>query len=395
MPVVVNESGRGECLGLGEKFAEFTILAAQPFTQRNLDRFGATWLLKHAKKVHLVDASSVVWGDTAVETDESDAVDGVLRPKTWEELEPLFQKSQGSLLIQYLAPYMVEPLFELASRYSISICCFDMGRIPATRSFAKRIVSGVKRLVSDPKSLLQRAQGLDAPATAIDFLVLSGRDCDLKPTPWRKMARTVVPSHSYDYVIWKEAAPFVHPEPYIVFLDQAKENHPHWKTLYGYNPFERRGYYSQIETLLRRLSDTYGMPVLVALHPRSPDKDPRPYNGFQTFQDRTPSLVKGASLVVVQDSTAVSFAVLGRKPVVFVEMPEQRTVWQKGNVTRDMSDLLGSPVVRPGSRRLPSPGHLQVDESKYSAYEAMYIRHPSCTGTPVWDRVFGVSAPRI
>jgi hypothetical protein len=381
-------------LGLGEKFSTFIIVSMQAFTQRNLDRFGATWLLNHAKSVHLVDLSLLVWDKVSVSTHQDDVVRGVLKPESWEDVKSLLQQhGQGALLVPHVTPYLGMPLLKLIAEQSISTLFYDSGRTPDSRSLFRLIAARTQSAVSDPVGLMRRTvKRLTAVQVPIDYFVLSGTDCEFRPHSWSKDARLIIPSHAYDYVVWKESSPFAYSKPYIVFLDQAKADHPDFMKLLGANPFTRESYYPHIEKFLCHLSATFGMPVLVALHPRSSDAGcPRSYQGFQTYRGRTASLVKGSSLVVSHDSTAISFAVLGRKPLILADFDEKRRRLHIGNIRRNVSAQLGVPVVHINSRTLPKAERLTVDEAKYAAYEAMYIRHPACNGIPIWERLFASS----
>jgi len=385
----------GQYLGLGEQFSTFIIVSMQAFTQRNLDRLGATWLLNHAKNVHLVDLSLLVWGHGAASTDQADAVQGVLKPASWHDVESILKRyGQGTLLIPYVTPYLGMPLVKLIAGSSLSILFYDGGRIPDSRSLFRIIASRAQSVVSDPRGLMRRTvKRFTAPQVRIDYFVMSGKDCEVRPHPWSKDARFTIPSHAYDYVVWQASSPFAYSEPYIVFLDQAYPDHPDFVKLRRVNPFTRENYYPEIESLLRHVSAAYGMPVVVALHPRSRDTGgSRPYQGLQAFRDRTASLVKGAQLVVAHDSSAIAFAVLGRKPLLLVETDQRKTLWHNGNITGGVSACLGAPVIHIRSRTLPKVENLIVDEAQYTAYEGMYIRHPACNGIPIWDRIFASGA---
>lgn len=382
-----HRSESGEYLGLGEKFSDFIIISIQAFTQRDLNRFGATWLLQHGKKVHLVDLSLLVWENTIVD-EQSDAVAGVLRPKAWDEIEELLhQYEDNGLLIPYVtAQLAVEPLFKLMNKYAICRLFYDNGRAPHSRS-ALEILDARLKLLLDPRALVQRLRKQIVSGVVIDYLIWGGKDAEIRHKHhWIKQVRQTLPSHSYDYATWTTATSFSHSEPYIVFLDQAFPDHPHWNKLFRNSPFNHK-YYADIERFLRNVSDILGMSVLIALHPRAAQGD-SPYKHFLALRDQTASLVKGARMVVAHNSTAISFAVLGRKPMLLVEVDERR----KRNVTRNMASILGCQVAHIDGRNLPPPQKaLHVDESKYALYESLFIRHPACNGIAVWDRVFGTS----
>lgn len=386
-----HQSDSGEYLGLGEKYSDFIIVSNQPFTQRNLDRFGATWLLKHSKKVHLIDLSLIVWGEAAARDHESNDAEGVLRATSWYEVDSFLQQhGDQSLVIPHVAPYIAISLFRLTENYSLPTLYCEPGRgMPTSKSFLKLLASSARAL-SNPTGLFRRIRNRQRhDEILIDYFIATGKDPKGRTHPWEKRSRQIIPSHSYDYVVWQTVAPLTSSDPYVVFLDQAYPDHPDFVKVLGFNPFTRESYYPRIESLLRHVSDGFGMPVFIALHPRSSDAEPKPYQGFQTFLGRTASLVKGARLVIAHDSTAVSFAVLGRKPLLLVEVDERSKRPYIGNVTRNVSAILGAPVIHMSDRTLLPLDKFAVDESKYAHYEESYIRHPACNGIPLWDRVFG------
>lgn len=381
-------------MALATKFSQFIIVAVQPFTQRNLDRFGATWLMDRRKSVHLVDLSLLVWGEDGIRADQPDAVEGVLRPVSWKSLEEfLSQHGPDSLVLLYVLPSMAPPLFELIAKYSVSTLYFDSSRIPLRRSLVWTMRTIAQSLASDPKQLLRRTFGKFqtqySPNFIIDYVIMGCKDSELHPPNWLKHARFPIFSHSYEYVIWDSSPPFVYDGPYILFLDQAHPDHSDPIKHKVANPFTREVYYPEMEDFLHHVSATYWMPVLVALHPRSSITDgPKPYQGFQTFLGCTASLVKGARLVVAHDSRAISFAVLGRKPLLLVKV-DQMKKWKFGHIIHNFSHLLAAPLLHVRSRNLPTLEDLRVDEARYASYGAMYVRHPACNGIHVWDRIFG------
>src|SRR3546814_15377010 len=82
---------------------------------------------------------------------------------------------------------------------------------------------------------------------------------------------------------------------------------------------------------LSQLELQWGMPVVVAAHP-SARHDERVRCGFEKQQElafgRTADLVRHAQGVLIHGSTAVSFAVLGHRPLLFLVSEElQRSLY--------------------------------------------------------------------
>lgn len=373
-------------------------MAAQPFTRRNIERFGAAWLHSRAERVELLDLSLLAWEPgRAAQVAERDAVEGVLRPADWGAVEALLARhGPRTLALLYVDPNdALRPFFEGLVRHRLATLYFDSGRLPIhprrSRNLARRLrsVAGASRR---RVGRVVRRTLRSWPNFGVDYFVMGGRVCEKNPPPWLGRVRTRVPAHAYDYATWAMAEPFTHPVPYAVFLDQAYPEHGDPVLLKVKNPFSREVYYPQIERFLDMARAAYGMPVLVALHPRSPAEGANvPYTGFPTFRDRTAALVKGARLVIAHDTTAVSFVVLGRKPLLLVKADEME-LWLAKGVLENMAEALRTRVVHIDSDALPRLEAMVVNERRYARYEATYIRHPASDGTLVWDHVFGGGA---
>jgi hypothetical protein len=114
--------------------------------------------------------------------------------------------------------------------------------------------------------------------------------------------------------------------PYILFIDDNLPFASDWALLNVKPPVTPDVYYPVVRAFFERLEQVWRMPVVVAGHP-SGQNDSRISAGFgerQIFFGRTASLVKGAAAVLVHATTAVSFTVLERKPILFLMTEELR-----------------------------------------------------------------------
>ena len=83
-----------------------------------------------------------------------------------------------------------------------------------------------------------------------------------------------------------------------------------------YKPDENKKYLDQIAYMLDRLEDHYGMPVIVANHPRC-DLRGYDYGGRKIVEGRTCELSKKCSLFVTATTTAIAYPVLYNKDILF------------------------------------------------------------------------------
>jgi len=99
---------------------------------------------------------------------------------------------------------------------------------------------------------------------------------------------------------------------------------------------------------------------------------------------RTAELVRRSSLVLCHASTAVSFPVLFRKPLLFITTDEIERSPYRGAIARMSSwfDLrrINADRFRPDELTIPP-----VDERLYRAYEHAFLRAPSAEDASPWE----------
>lgn len=123
---------------------------------------------------------------------------------------------------------------------------------------------------------------------------------------------------------------------YCVFLDEYLPYHSDF-TLFGMQTVDAEPYYSLMNEFFERIEVQYGLQVVIACHPKA-DYSNNPYNGRLLFKYKTKELVKFSSLVVVHASTSNSFALIYKKPILFVYTEQFKKIFEK-TLYALMSDL--------------------------------------------------------
>lgn len=100
---------------------------------------------------------------------------------------------------------------------------------------------------------------------------------------------------------------------YCVFIDQFIPGHPDFIN----NDIDQLKYYQSISSFLLKIEKKYGFIPVIALHPKA-DSNVFENSGILTFKHKTIHLIKNSSLVVAHYSTAISFAAIYNKPVLFI-----------------------------------------------------------------------------
>jgi hypothetical protein len=170
--------------------------------------------------------------------------------------------------------------------------------------------------------------------------------------------------------------------PYAVFLDQVMIDHPELKLMKMSSEVDPERYHPALERCFLAVEEQTGLDVIVAPHPKATPQTKDRF-GHRVVNMPIASLVRGSSLVLCHYTTAVSFPVIFRKPVLFLTSDKMETNASGVNVAR-LSSWLGSRRVNidhlPPRIRIPP-----VVEGNYRRYQQAFLY----TDTPLdWTGVF-------
>jgi hypothetical protein len=202
----------------------------------------------------------------------------------------------------------------------------------------------------------------------------------------------VVLAHNLDYdqYLPLRASPASRDGAYALFLDQDICFHP--DHLYERVPFyatpER--YFPALCAFLRGLASRFDLGMRVAAHPRSAyqHKSEDYFQGIPVEYGRTAELISGCEFVVCHFSTAVQFAVLFRKPILFVTTA-QIAASSGGHFVRTAAAALGKRAIDLDSdlSHVDWQREMAVDEGWYDAYRREFIKTDGSAERPMWDLV--------
>lgn len=161
--------------------------------------------------------------------------------------------------------------------------------------------------------------------------------------------------------------------PYVVFLDCALPANPD-DVLLGLRSIDPVRYAELMTLFFQEVEKQYGYEVVIAAHHSA--RYPDGYFGHRKIeQGKTAELVRGAAAVLCHFSTSLSYAVIFRKPVLFLHCRELRdpaygtAIWP---TMQGMARDLGMPLIDLDApiARIDWP---MVDEQSYSRYTHDYI----------------------
>jgi len=229
----------------------------------------------------------------------------------------------------------------------------------------------------------------------VDLAVFSGEVC-LKRYP--KLARNVIWAHSIDYQIYldsigcKKKADEKNGRKYGLFLDQNAPAHPDYAYHGNKPPVTKDCYYNILNKFFNEFEAATGIEVIVAGHPRSTPDLAENWPGKQFVLRKTPQLVMGAELVFAHYSTAISFPVLWRKPIIQLTTNEYLNSYRKDRF-KAFVGRLKLPVLNVDiydSSKLSSYKKLKLDESQldmYKKYELDFLKSRYTEPKNMWTIV--------
>ncbi len=207
----------------------------------------------------------------------------------------------------------------------------------------------------------------------------------------------LIRAHNLDYDIYMKIArsPSTSAGQYAVFIDQDYCFHPEYEYQNSPNMITPEKYFAAVCQGLKKISAELNVGVRIAAHPRAAylQKAPDYFQGIPVEYGKTAELVKNCKVVVCHDSTAVQFAVLFNKPVIFVTTDQLDgqfldSSFKRESIARFASEL-GKSVINL-DRDLDAvdwSSELVVDRSKYSIYKNKYIKMQGSPEIPFWEIV--------
>ncbi|MDO9372303.1 MAG: hypothetical protein Q7U07_06905 [Gammaproteobacteria bacterium] len=376
-------------------------LIDQPLDERNYDRFGIQAWIDRGWDVEVWDLTSLayprVW---------QNYIESGRKLKEFEGHFPITSKSQLEHRYSSLARigYFIDLTSDNYCSIRVKMRLIQMGAIRVTcaigsipepgdgqkfgfvRKSKKAIAKGP---IKSFKWLIDAfVRKVAAPFTKPGLVVVSGEksirsagnDCG------------ILKAHNLDYDIFLRLAESrsVLAGEYAVFIDQDYCFHSDF--IYEGTPFfvtpER--YFPAICNGLRKISDVLEVDLRIATHPRSSyqQRTPDYFEGIPVEYGRSAELIRNCKVVVCHDSTAIQFAVLYGKPIIFVITDELHSS-PGGELIAKFASVFGKSVINLDGDlvKVDWRKELRVDSQKYTEYKNKYIKTDGSPEIPLWDIV--------
>jgi hypothetical protein len=383
---------------------KFIHIVSSPFSQRDYDRYGVAILEADGFDVEVWNIGKVVNSDAYEKTAHLSGrfkIETVFDTKN-EFLESCRKQEKAFFFVAASYAFNSLFLFKELSRcnhiFSISVSYPDSASIKvADMDEPKFFIRNILKFFSKFKNISFKKISdkiiLTMPPWLFGIkhadLVFSGGDKSRFSNPLIGVNTRVVNIHANDYDIFLENPPKgSFDDKYAVFIDQ---NLP-----FNTDPFftksarvaTARNYFPSLTKFFAQLEKDLRMPIKIAVHPRANlDSISKAFGGRELLQGETASLVNDSSLVIAHYSNAVNFAVLYRKPLIFITTDELNASFRRPAIEAISSHFKKDPINVDSDKPNDWNSEMIVDSGIYDQYIFNFIKKPKTPERFFWQVV--------
>ena len=161
---------------------------------------------------------------------------------------------------------------------------------------------------------------------------------------------------------------------YAVFLDINLPRHPDLR-LVKTKSVDENEYFRSINMFFELVEKKYGVEVVVAAHPHSNYND-TDFNGRKIIKNETFALVRAAEFVISHHSASMNYAVLNRKPIVYIYTQEMDRLYSDSAMPfiKGCAEFLNAAIYNVDDITDVDQINIQeVDKGRYDAYKYAFL----------------------
>jgi hypothetical protein len=385
------------------------IITIYPFNQRDFDRFGIEILRRNSFNVEIWDISSClnkVCKDKLGKNCTHYAQDiRIFKEKA--EIVNAISLLDNHCIINCFVEYSLRTFFiyRAISKYHIRYCVLGMVSFPnPTPIQTHRVERAISILKKGSSLKIHEIIQHILNKILLDFyfvfgiepasiILLAGEKSSGKPVHPVNETTSRLWTHMLDYDIFLKQKN-EHDESFKnkgVFLDQYLPRHPDFINLGISFSFSPDDYYPKLCNFFKKLEKKIDSDIVIAAHPRSDYGDSTDcFCGRSIIKGKTDLIVKEALFVIAHTSTAINFAVLYNKPIIFITTTELQKMISGKNLTglyiqAIASELGKKPIDIDNISHVKCDDEMKINEDAYRRYKNLYIKKEGTPEKPVWE----------
>ena len=363
------------------------------FNKRDFKRFGFKILKERGYEVHVWDFTYLLRINTYKKYTPPDPINYSLHRKIKSKDE--FYELLGDIGDNYVFVCMIGQnpgskfIFDQLEVYKYHFGITYMGAIPYARnSTYKRIICSLTkpaRIIKIIKSRFRLFRNKISP----NFIITGGHVAYKTAKSTYPNSR-IISTHSFDYDLFLETETnsvehkSFDDRKYADFLDEFVPYHPDYLNM-GIEPDATpKIYFPEINKFFEKFEIYHDIRIVIAAHPRSnySINNQNPFNNREIVFGKTNELVKNSEFVITHASTAISFAILYRKYLIFLKSSNYNNRFN--NYIDSVAQYFNQSafdISLDGELNL----NIGVSERIYSNYVNQYIKDKNTPQKPAWE----------
>ena len=379
------------------RWKKIVLLTMSTFNKRDYKRFGVEILKINGFDVEIWDLTEILYEMRAKKYAPPDKLecDELIVLKNKKELLKRISKLKREALVVCFINYDYNTLFiyRALSKKGINyvfISCIvspPESKRDWKSKYSHVISSYFKKLYKSPleiRFLLQNHLIMRLPPSLLgvkqpDYLLLGGRKSILRTSMFEKS--NIIWGHTFDYdnYLENEEKNDDTKENWAVFLDHGTPYQPDYYS-YGKTPAPAEIYYPHVLKFLNKVEKETGLEVVIAAHPRwNFEKCSDHYEGKKVIRGETVKLVKKAKFIIAHNSTSINYAILYKKPLLFIMSP-----FHKEGVEAT-AKILGKKAYKNAKTGIKWEEEFKVSDYFYGLYKDNYIKRNESTKKFLWQ----------
>ena len=195
-------------------------------------------------------------------------------------------------------------------------------------------------------------------------------------------------THSFDYeaVFYKKKKKIKNNyKKSIAFIDENLILHPDYKIFNLDLAYLKKDYFTKLRNTLLEFKKKYKTNIIICCHPSSDKKYFKQYlPNFKIVSDKTLETVRKSKLVILHQSTAISFPVILNKPIVFLNYKGISKFFLYENIS-NLSKLFKKKyyLIDKKNKNFHHQD-FKINKKLYKKYLNNYIVHPKAKKKSMW-----------
>jgi len=375
---------------------KLTFIVENFFVKRDFDRFDLQYYLDNNVEVEVWDITEFSNRNFNKLVVPKDIIkqDYVKKFKSSEELKDSFKslKSNGLVAVHVSLNIRTILIFQLLSKYKINYFTKSGASLKVDPkygkfSFYRKIINFLER---DKKSNIEFFQNLCLRFLPLNFLKISDlpiyfkqakiadKKTDLRKKLLSKKTKIILSHHrDYDLYLKYKNTDNKKDQSGSVFIDQNTGFH---NDLIKIGEFmDPKEWYDSLTNFFKYLEKKYLVKTTICAHPRSNGEINNFVKDYPIIKNKTVELVKNSSFVICQASTAINFAALYKKPMIFVynhvAMKDKKSkINHAGEVEFYAKAFNKKPININYLNDFDLDKELKIDEEYYDKYISEYLK---------------------